>query len=204
MSEEEARDWVRAHFGGEAVARLGHFAELLASAAQEQNLVARSTLGVVWTRHLTDSAQLAHLDLGTSGLWLDIGTGGGMPGLVLALLLDRPFLLCEPRRLRAEFLASCLETLGVQSRVIVATRKVETLRVEAATISARAVAPIDNLLTAARPCASAETTWILPRGKSGTDEIQASGLLGQGEFHVKQSVTDPDAVVIVARGIGRR
>ncbi len=203
MTEAEARDWIAGTFGEAAVDDLGRFAELLAGGNERQNLVAPSTLASIWTRHLVDSAQLALLDSG-EGLWLDIGSGGGLPGLVLALLLDRPFLLCEPRRLRAEFLTDAVTTLGLGTRVTVAQAKVEALRTPAATISARAVAPLTTLFTAARHCATPATNWIMPRGKSGRSELEAVVRAVQGEFHVKQSLTDPQAVIVVARGIGAR
>ncbi len=203
MTEAEARAWVADRFGAAAVDRFARFAELLAEANQQQNLVAPATLSAIWSRHLADSAQLALLD-DDAGLWLDIGSGGGLPGLVLALLLDRPFLLCEPRRLRATFLSEAADALGLASRVSVAQCKAQALATPAATISARAVASIEALFTAARACSTSDTTWILPRGKSGRSELEAVQRAVQGEFHVKQSLTDPEAVIVVARRVGAR
>ena len=203
MTEAEALAWVADRFGVAAVDRLSNFAGLLLAANQHQNLVAPTSLESVWSRHLADSAQLALLDDG-DGLWLDIGSGGGLPGLVLALLLDRPFLLCEPRRLRAAFLAETIETLGLGRRVAIAQSKVETLAARASTISARAVASIETLFIAARACTIPDTTWILPRGKSGRSELQTIKRAVRGEFHVKQSLTDPEAVIVVARRVATR
>lgn len=203
MTEAEAQAWVADRFGAAAVDRLAHFAQLLTNANEQQNLVAPATLPVLWSRHIADSAQLALLDNNT-GVWLDIGSGGGLPGLVLALVLDRPFLLCEPRRLRASFLSEAAAALGLAPRVTVAQRKVEALATPAATISARAVASIEALFTAARACATPDTTWILPRGKSGRSELELVQRAVRGEFHVKQSLTDPEAVIVVARRVAKR
>jgi len=203
VTEDEAQGWVAEQFGAAAVDALARYAALLAAANERQNLVAPSSLATVWTRHLVDSAQLALLD-DARGLWLDVGSGGGLPGMVLALLLDRPFLLCEPRRLRAAFLTETADVLGISAQVTVAQQRVETLSTPAATISARAVGSIETLFTAAAACSDSTTTWILPRGKSGRGELETVGRPAQGMFHVKQSLTDPQAVIVVARGIGAR
>ncbi len=203
MTETEARAWVADRFGAVAVDRFTRLADLLVAANQQQNLVAPASLALMWSRHLADSAQLAFLDE-SNGLWLDIGSGGGLPGLVLALLLDRPFLLCEPRRLRAIFLSEAIDALDLTARVTVAQSKVELLVTPATTISARAVASITALFTAARACATPDTTWILPRGKSGRNELETVQRAVRGEFHVKQSLTDPEAVIVVARRVSAR
>ena len=201
MTEEEARDWVAGAFGLAAVDRLARYAALLVAGATTQNLIAPSTIPSVWSRHIADSAQLARLAEPGDGLWLDIGSGAGLPGLVLALLLDRPFVLSEPRRLRAVFLREAVAELGLEERVEVVVTRVEQLRRRAATISARAVMGLDPLLRAALPCADPDTQWILPRGQSGRSEIELSSMLAHATFHVEHSLTDPLAAILVARGI---
>ncbi|MGI4731930.1 MAG: 16S rRNA (guanine(527)-N(7))-methyltransferase RsmG [Janthinobacterium lividum] len=200
MSEEEAREWLVRQFGPASLDRLMTFVDLLVDEAARQNLIAPSTIPVIWARHIVDSAQLAAFSTG-DGLWLDIGSGGGLPGIVLALLIERPFLLCEPRKLRAAFLDHAVSTLGLTGRVTVAACKVEALQVRAATITARAVTGVDLLVKAARGCADRDTVWILPRGQSGAIEIEASVMLSSAVFHVEPSVTDPSAGILIARGI---
>ncbi len=200
MTEEEARDWIVRHHGQAAFDRLGQFVAMLVDESGRQNLIAPSTLPSIWTRHIVDSAQLAGFSTGT-GVWLDIGSGGGLPGLVLALLLDRPFILCEPRKLRAVFLRDVTDALGIADRVSVAVSKVESLTVQAETITARAVTGLDALVRAARHCADQDTGWILPLGQSGAAQIQASTMLRRAVFHVEPSLTDPTASILVARGI---
>ncbi|WP_375382076.1 16S rRNA (guanine(527)-N(7))-methyltransferase RsmG [uncultured Sphingomonas sp.] len=200
MTEEEARDWIVRHHGQAALDRLGQFVTLLVDEAGRQNLIAPSTIPSIWSRHIVDSAQLAGFSTGT-GLWLDIGSGGGLPGVVLALLTDRSFVLCEPRKLRATFLQKAVAVLGLADRVSVATSKVEALTIRACTITARAVTGLDALVRAARGCADQDTDWILPLGQSGAAQIQASTMLRRTVFHVEPSLTDPTATILVARGI---
>lgn len=200
MTEEEARDWIVRHYGQAALDRLEPFVAMLIVETGRQNLIAPSTIPTIWSRHIVDSAQLAAFSA-AEGPWLDIGSGGGLPGIVLALLTDRPFILCEPRRLRAEFLQRAVEALGLSDRVSIAASKVEALTIRAATITARAVTGLDLLLRAARQCADRDTVWILPRGQSGAAEIQASTMLRRAVFHVEPSLTDPTARILVARGV---
>ena len=106
-SEEGARDWLRAlpECDDAAMGRLERFVTLLAEENERQNLVSTASLGEVWRRHIVDSAQLlVHVPRGTSP-WLDLGTGAGLPGLVIAAL--RPeceVLMVESRAKRIEWL----------------------------------------------------------------------------------------------------
>lgn len=202
MTEDDAREWVAARYGAAGLERLGRFVAMLIDETGRQNLIAPSTIATVWSRHIVDSAQLANFTNESNGPWLDIGTGGGMPGLVLALLLDRPFVLCEPRTLRADFLRRTVEAFDLTSRVDVAHCRADALRLSAATITARAVASLDTVLQSARHCAGSATTWILPRGQSVPAEIEASTMLRPAMFHVEPSLTDPASGIVVARGLG--
>ena len=201
MTEADAQDWIAERFGRQAVDRVGQFGALLVAEAQQQNLIAPSTIPTLWVRHLLDSAQLA-LWGGDGGRWIDVGTGGGLPGMVLAILLDRPFTLVEPRRLRARFLEFCADRLGLTGRVVVQDRRIETVRERAATISARAVSPLDVLIASARHCADRSTIWVLPRGQGGAREVERLAMAAPATFHVKPSVSDPAAAIVVATGIG--
>ena len=173
MTEDEARDWAVSRFDTEAVARLEHLAAIVTVESDQQNLIARSTLETIWARHIVDSLQLADLAPET-GDWLDIGTGAGFPGLALAATQpDRRFLLVEPRRLRADFLRETAAALALP-RVEVVTGKVETVRDQVSVISARAVAQVAPLIASAIQCASNDTLWLLPKGRSAREEVKPS------------------------------
>jgi len=139
------------------------------------------------------------------GIWLDIGTGAGFPGLVVAALTDRPIHLVEPRRRRADFLTAAAIGLGIADRVIISTSKVESVADQAAAvISARAVAPLVDLLASARHCATDGTIWLLPKGKGAREEVATARRTWHGVFHVEQSITDPDSLIVLAKGVSRR
>ena len=106
-SESAARAWIEEAFAPTAArwAQLDRFAAMLVAENAQQNLIAASTIPTMWVRHIADSAQLLALDTREGeGLWIDLGSGPGLPGLVVAILSARPMLLVESRkRLKPEF-----------------------------------------------------------------------------------------------------
>jgi 16S rRNA (guanine527-N7)-methyltransferase len=207
MTEDEARAWLQSHFDvpRETSALLERFVALLLDEAGRQNLIADSTKGHVWSRHIVDSAQLITLADEPNGRWIDLGSGAGLPGLVVAILRDAPMVLVESRRKRAEFLQETVEALGLSVRVTVEARRVESLPsgTAARVISARAFAPLDRLLEVANSLSRSGTVWVLPKGRSVQSELELISPTWQGVFHVEQSVTDPDSAIIVARNVRR-
>ena len=203
MTEDEARDWAAARFDTAAIERLDHLAAIVTVESDQQNLIARSTLATIWSRHIVDSLQLAPL-APDDGDWLDIGTGAGFPGLAIAAVQpDRRFILIEPRRLRADFLRDTAAALGLP-KVEVVTGKVESVRDHAAVISARAVAQVAPLLASAIQCADNGTVWLLPKGRSAREEVARAKQRWHGMFHVEQSITDPESSIVIARGVRAR
>lgn len=202
--EREAKAWVAQlpQVDDVALERLDRLANLLAEENQRQNLVSAASLSEVWRRHIADSAQLLTMGVG-QGSWLDLGTGAGFPGLAIACLLpDTEVIMVESRARRIEWLSRAAESLGLtQARVLgsrlelVGDRKVST-------ISARAFAPLDKLLDLSARFSTPDTLWLLPKGRSARQELDAlSGW--QHVFHVEHSLTDPEAGIIVGRLTGR-
>jgi 16S rRNA (guanine527-N7)-methyltransferase len=202
MHEDEAKAWLIRAFGAEACERLAMLVALVTEENSRQNLIAPSTVPQIWSRHVADSAQLlAHAP--ETGSWLDIGTGGGFPGLVIAILRPQAITLVEPRRRRAEFLQRCVTVLRLP-HVNVEARSVEAVRQEAGVISARAVATVEKLLLVARHCSTTATRWLLPRGRIDACELQQIAERWTGVFHVEQSLTDDRSSILVIHGLGKR
>lgn len=183
----------------ETIDRLRAYVELLETENRRQNLVSAATLQQVWQRHILDSAQLARFEPRNGASWVDIGSGAGLPGIVIACLVDGPITLIEPRRLRAEFLREAVAALGLKARVNCA--KVEKVTGRFDVITARAVAPLGKLLEISHHLSTGKSVWALPKGRSAQSELADARRAWQGVFHVEPSVTDADSQVIVGTGI---
>ncbi len=168
MTEDEARLWLSANLdvSRETEEKLGAFVAFLIEEAKLQNLISAATLNLIWARHIVDSAQLLRFAEKT-GSWIDLGSGAGFPGLVIALLSDHRVTLVESRARRIDYLSRAVDFLGLNDRVCVAGSSIE--RVETApfsVISARAFAPLPLLLDLAVRFSTVKTLWLLPKGKN--------------------------------------
>ena len=206
-SEEEARVWLRAlpECDAKAMSRLELLASLLAEENQRQNLVSAASLDQVWLRHIVDSAQLlCHVPRGTSGLWLDLGTGAGFPGLVIAALKpDIEVLMVESRARRIEWLDRARIALGLSCAQVIGQRLEMIEARPVSVISARAFAPLERLLALSAGFSTSDTIWLLPKGRSAQQELDDLRTW-RHVFHVEQSVTDPQAGIIVGTLAGRK
>jgi len=186
----------------ETLDRLEAYVALLQDENQRQNLISRAAAGDVWTRHILDSAQLVRFEPRAGASWADIGSGAGLPGVVVACLVDGPVTLIEPRRLRAEFLRTVAEQLALN--VTIAAMKVERLEGQVEVITGRAVASLDRFLAISHHLSTRKTVWALPKGRSAHSELVEAQRAWQGVFHVEQSVTDADSYIIVGTGVEAR
>jgi 16S rRNA (guanine527-N7)-methyltransferase len=154
-------------------------------------------------RHIIDSAQLLAHSPSASSSWLDLGTGAGFPGLIVAALHPGPVTLVESRKLRVDFLHRAAEVLGVSPRIV--PSRVERLPDEAFdVISARAFASSEQTLSLAHRFSTGKTRWILPKGASAQSELEAARASWHGEFRLVPSLTDPGASIIIAEGVRPR
>lgn len=183
----------------ETFEKLEAFVALLKAENAHQNLVSAGTLDQVWERHIVDSAQLAQFEPAPSTSWIDLGSGAGFPGLVIACLVNGPVTLVEPRRLRAEFLHKAAESLRLQATVLCA--KAERVGGSYDVITARAVASLSHLLEISHHLSTGKTVWALPKGRSAQSELAEARRAWQGRFHVERSVTDADSYIVVATGV---
>jgi 16S rRNA (guanine527-N7)-methyltransferase len=180
--------------------RLGRYAELVREEAGRQNLVSASTLDQFWERHILDSAQLSRF-LPVGGMTADIGSGAGLPGIVLACL-GHKMTLIEPRRLRADFLARAAQGLGLHVNIV--RTRAQGVVGRFAAVTARAVGTVSDVLAMSQDFSTANTRFVLPKGKSAYSELESARRAWHGVFHVEQSLTDPGSGIVIAEGIRRR
>jgi 16S rRNA (guanine527-N7)-methyltransferase len=183
----------------ETFEKLEAYVALLKEENQGQNLVSTTTLGAVWDRHIFDSAQLVRFEPRAGASWIDIGSGAGLPGIVIACLVDGPVTMVEPRRLRAQFLHKVVESLQLRAEIL--CEKAERVGGRFDVITARAVANLSVLLKLSAHLSTRNTVWALPKGRNGPAELAEARHAWQGEFHVERSVTDAGSWIVVGTGV---
>lgn len=199
LAEAAGRDVSR-----ETYQQLQRYAELLETEAGRHNLVAASTLDSLWDRHIIDSAQLARFEPGPGASWVDIGSGAGLPGIVIAALVTGPILLVEPRRLRAEFLERAIAEMRLGRRVSVAARNVQKVSGQFDVITARAVAALEVLLAISTHLSTRKTLWVLPKGRGAQSELAEAGRTWHCEAETVPSRTDPESEILLLRNVKPR
>jgi len=183
----------------ETFEKLEAYAALLKEENRRQNLVSVSTVERLWDRHILDSAQLVRFEPRASSSWADVGSGAGLPGVVIAILVKGPVLLIEPRRLRAEFLHKLCESLDLNASVYAG--RAERAEGKFDVITARAVASLMQLLKISAHLSTRKTVWALPKGRGAERELVEAQQSWQGVFHVERSVTDEESYLVVGTGV---
>ena len=187
---------------------LESFESMFRTWASRINLAAPSTLDDIWDRHILDSAQLAPLAQ-TAIRWLDLGSGGGFPGLVIAFLLkERPdgqIDLVESNRKKAGFLQAVIGQFSLPARVH-ARRINEEIKGlgQPEIVTARALAPLPLLLDLASPWLSTDARGLLHKGRDYAQEIQESSPLWQYDLVEHRSKVDADSVILEIANLRRR
>ena len=201
MTENDARSFVNARTNAVGLGKLERLVDLLAEENSAQNLVSADSFEIVWNRHIADSAQLIDHVPRETGIWLDLGSGAGFPGLVIAVMRPKMQVhLVESRAKRADWLSSAIAALEVDNCQVDHCRLERLDPIEAEVISARAFAPLDKLLRLSAGFSTDTTTWVLPKGRSAEQELCELPSSVQRMFHVKQSATDEAAAVLVGFG----
>lgn len=190
----------------ETSTKLARYAELLAEWQRLMNLVGPSTLPDIWERHFRDSAQLAELTptLGHKPVWLDIGAGGGFPGLVLATLGAGEIHLVESVAKKCRFLRAVADELKLDDAIIHNDRVEALPRFRADVITARACANLAQLFDWGLRFAASSTVWLLPKGAAVEEELAAAQQRYAFEAELVPSRTDERGRIVVARGVKRK
>ncbi len=171
LSDRERISPAAAMFG-DALPRAQQFADLLSGAAVERGIIGPAEADRIWERHLLNCGAVAPLIPPRASV-IDLGSGGGLPGIVLALLLPRARLtLLEPMARRAEFLTECTSVLGLQNVDVVRGRAEEMSgELSADVVTARAVAPLERLAALSLGLARAGGIVLAIKGSSAEAEL---------------------------------
>lgn len=187
--------------------RLRMFAELVGKWTKQINIIGSGTTDDIWDRHIVDSAQIFPLAPENFSHWVDLGSGAGFPGIVIAILAaqDNPTAavsLVESDQRKAVFLRTAARVLGLRVRIL--AERVENLPpLEADVISARALGALPMLLSLAHPHMTTGGVAIFPKGRRATEELAAAKVTWRFDHDGTPSMTDPDARILRIERIRR-
>jgi 16S rRNA (guanine527-N7)-methyltransferase len=211
--EEDLPERVLERFGLEAAGAgdaLRRFVALLRTWQRTHNLVAQSTLADVWTRHIADSLQLLQHAPEDFREWVDLGSGAGFPGLVIAIACkddpERHFTLVESNAKKAAFLRAAVRESG--ANVTVAAARVEahaaTMEGQGDVVSARALAPLRELLALAAPYVGSDGVMLFLKGQDAVQELEAAFRSWRFDVVSSASVTDSRGCILAIRNVSAK
>jgi len=186
----------------ETLARLEAYAELLTRWSARINLVSRDTLPDLWQRHILDSAQLFRFMPSRAQKTIDLGSGAGLPGLVLAVLGAPGVELVEADSRKAAFLREA-------ARVTQADVTIRPCRSQAVpphwvdVVTARACAPLDRLLELAAPFLTLQTLCLFPKGARYNEDLTLARKAWTMNASVEQSLSDRRGVILRLQQVAR-
>lgn len=180
------------------------YAGLLEKWQKRINLVGPKTVADLWSRHFLDSAQLASLIPPGSTRLVDLGSGAGFPGLVLCILTGLETHLIESDTRKCAFLREAGRAAGVSAHLTVHAKRAETVDLPPADIiTARALAPLPDLLSLAFPFWGKSTLGLFLKGKRHQEELTAAKYGWYINYSTIPSRVDPDSVILSVTGLKR-
>lgn len=191
----------------ETLDALKYFEDLVVLWNPAINLISNSSVSDLWSRHIVDSAQLFLFTLPDEGLWLDVGSGGGFPGIVVSIVAKElaPSLrvvLVESDNRKCVFLRTVIRGLGLSVKVI--NDRIENVKLDDVVyLSARALRNLNSLLFIVENNVSRETVCVFPKGRSYKKELVESQKNWKFDFNLIDSNTSEDSKVIVLKGLER-
>jgi 16S rRNA (guanine527-N7)-methyltransferase len=209
LAEDRARALEMVPVSRETVAKLDLFVDKLVAVAPHINLIARSTIPNIWTRHIADSLQLFAL-APDAKCWVDLGSGGGFPGIVVACALEgrarAEIHLVESIGKKAAFLREAINALQIPA-VVHAVRIedfVKNFKGNADVVCARALAPLDQLLRLAHPLLKTGVQGLFPKGQDIEGELTRASKYWNIEAELIPSKTSVDGRIVAVHGLHRR
>jgi 16S rRNA (guanine527-N7)-methyltransferase len=206
LAADRARALALTPVSRETGARLDRFVALLLDWQRRINLIAASTEAKLWTRHIADSLQLLAL-APQARRWVDLGSGGGFPGLVIACALAETkgaeIHLVESNARKAAFLREAARATSAPA-VIHAVRIedfVDNAPEGIEVVTARALAPLVGLLASAYPLSQKGAWGLFPKGQSAALELTDASKRWNIRASLEVSRTDPQARIVVVRGL---
>lgn len=207
MDQDQIELSVGLHVSRETMDKLRAFEQLVKKWTKGINLVSKATVDHLWERHIIDSAQIYTITPSTWQRWADLGSGGGFPGIVIAVLAQEQnpqaqVVLVESDQRKAAFLRTAVREFDLSSQVI--CDRIEAIDpINADIVSARALAHLSQLLSLSTQHLRPQGCAIFPKGARATDEIATARLDWHFALEEIPSITDQQARILKIEGISR-
>ena len=191
----------------ETMERLERYAELLIKWNPKINLVSKSTIGDLWARHILDSAQIFEIPERPIRSWIDLGSGGGFPGLVVAVFAQEKeprfeITLVESDVRKCAFLRNVARELDL--KVQIKNDRIENLSsLHADIVSARALADLSTLLDLSEKHIAPEAKLLLMKGKNWRSELEKAQSKWNFDYQIVRSRTSEGSVILCVSGVHR-
>lgn len=199
--------WLKDSVSRETMDDLCKFERLVQKWTSKINLISPEEKSRIWNRHIWDSSQLFLLLQKRPLSWIDLGSGGGFPGLVLAVLDKKErnldLTLVESDARKCVFLRTAVRELKLNATVV--QKRIEELPTQRPDyISARALAPLENLLGSTEGLRSPRTISVFPKGKNWQSEVDIASKQWQFDIEIHASKTDPQAAILEITNVERK
>ena len=189
----------RLNVSRETGAQFEEYVALLTEWQSKINLVSKASLDDVWERHIVDSGQIFELLPQSEEKLLDIGSGAGLPGLILAMMGAEKVILVESDRRKCAFLHAAIERIGIKAEII--NERVENLApLYPSVITARALAPLAKLLTLTKAQHHPSLTCLFMKGKTYHQDLTCLANYPNLNSEIIKSQTSPDSAIIKLTG----
>ena len=182
--------------------KLKKFVSMLGDHQKKLNLIGKSTIPTIWTRHILDSAQIEKIlpKENENYITVDVGTGAGFPGMVLAAMGRKDLLLCEKSKKKNIFLNAVAKECNLKVKIY--NDRIENFRASnIRTIISRAFSPLKRLILKVRHCLCHDTTLVLHKGRTHMKEINEAKRLFYFNYKCYDSATNSDAKILKIENI---
>ncbi len=205
-SADRARAFEITPVSRETAERLDAFVTLLLRWQARINLISASTIDQLWVRHIADSLQLLPLGV-EAGVWIDIGSGAGFPGMIVAIAAagrsELRVILAESNHKRCAFLHEALRVTGARAEIVADRIESRPDLPPADVVSARAVADLPSLLEMAYPLLKTGGIGLFPKGQDVEMELTQASKCWRFNHRLTPSRTDPKARIVTVSNLQR-
>jgi 16S rRNA (guanine527-N7)-methyltransferase len=185
----------------ETLDRLKRYVAHLTQWQSKLNLIGSSEISHIWDRHIIDSVQLMPLIKSIKGPKIDLGSGAGFPGMVLAIMGGPEFTLVESNARKCVFLRQAARL--TETKVMIFDGRAEDFQAAAPAqvITARALAPLDKLLDMAHPLLAADGVCLFLKGRNFNRELTDSRIRWHIKAEIYPSETDKSGRILIIKGL---